>query len=380
MERTQASRILDQIHVPTLLLDERRARRNIARMAEKCRRSGTQLRPHFKTHQSAAVGEWFRAEGVTTITASSVRMAAYFADHDWHDITVAFPVNWREIDAINALAKRITLGLLVESLETADFLREKLTNPVDIWIEVDSGTPRTGVLWSDTDQIAALVDRLRNHPLIRLRGLLSHNGSSYGSHGKAQLKSAWKQSIERLIGARAALAERGITGLKLSPGDTPSCNVVDDFSGLDEIRPGNFVYNDLMQVINGSAAEADVAVAVACPVVSKHAERLQIVVYGGGVHLSKDNFVDQRGRTTYGAVAFPTADGWSESIPGAWVKSLSQEHGVIQCDAETFNRVDIGDLLIVIPVHSCMTADLLKQAVTLAGETVDMLVLTPHDI
>ncbi len=379
MERAQTSRILESITVPTLLLNERRARRNIARMAEKCRRSGTQLRPHFKTHQSAAVGEWFRAEGVTAITASSVRMAAYFAEHGWNDITVAFPVNWREIDAINALAARITLGLLVESLETADFLRERLTHPVDVWIEIDSGTPRTGILWSETEQIAALVDRLRDHALIRLRGLLSHHGSSYGCRGEVQLKAAWTHSIERLLGVRAALAERGISGLNVSPGDTPSCNVVEDFSGLDEIRPGNFVYNDLMQVINGSASEKEVAVAVACPVVSKHAERLQIVVYGGGVHLSKDSFVDQQGRTTYGAVAFPTDDGWSESIPGAWVKSLSQEHGVIQCDAETFDRVNLGDLLIVIPVHSCMTADLLKHAVTLTGDTIDMLVLTAGD-
>lgn len=65
----------DSIQRPTLLLDPDRAKRNISRMAEKAARSGLRFRPHFKTHQSAAVGEWFRPFGVTAITVSSVEMA-----------------------------------------------------------------------------------------------------------------------------------------------------------------------------------------------------------------------------------------------------------------------------------------------------------------
>jgi D-serine deaminase-like pyridoxal phosphate-dependent protein len=83
------------ISVPTLLLDEGRARRNIFRMADKAASNQVRFRPHFKTHQSAAVGEWFRDVGVTAITVSSVEMARYFAAHGWNDITFAFPVNVR---------------------------------------------------------------------------------------------------------------------------------------------------------------------------------------------------------------------------------------------------------------------------------------------
>ena len=53
---------LAQIEKPTVLLDEARARRNLAVMAAKARRQGVRFRPHFKTHQSAAMGEWFRQE------------------------------------------------------------------------------------------------------------------------------------------------------------------------------------------------------------------------------------------------------------------------------------------------------------------------------
>ena len=131
--------MLSDITTPTALLDERVARRNIQRMADKARRSGVRFRPHFKTHQSAQIGDWFRAEGVTAITVSSVSMARYFADHGWSDITIAFPLNVREMEAVNALAGRVRLGILIESLETARILRENLRAPLHVWIEIDAG-------------------------------------------------------------------------------------------------------------------------------------------------------------------------------------------------------------------------------------------------
>jgi D-serine deaminase-like pyridoxal phosphate-dependent protein len=52
-----------KIMKPTLLLDEEKCRRNIRTMAEKARSSGVIFRPHFKTHQSIEIGNWFREEG-----------------------------------------------------------------------------------------------------------------------------------------------------------------------------------------------------------------------------------------------------------------------------------------------------------------------------
>ena len=125
--------IFDTIKKPTLLLNADQTRKNIQWMVQKAAAEDIRLRPHFKTHQSAAIGEWFREAGVTAITVSSVDMAAYFADHGWKDITIAFPVNWREIDEINALALRVKLNLLVESVETARFLDEHLETTLDVW-------------------------------------------------------------------------------------------------------------------------------------------------------------------------------------------------------------------------------------------------------
>jgi len=64
-----------EIIQPTLVLNKTRCLQNIELMAEKAKRHKLSFRPHFKTHQSAEIGSWFRMFGVDKITVSSVNMA-----------------------------------------------------------------------------------------------------------------------------------------------------------------------------------------------------------------------------------------------------------------------------------------------------------------
>jgi D-serine deaminase-like pyridoxal phosphate-dependent protein len=357
---------LNNIEKPALLLNVAAARRNIARMADKARRSGVRLRPHFKTHQSAEVGEWFRAEGTTAITVSSVSMARYFAAQGWRDITIAFPVNWREIQKINKLAAEIDLHLLVESLETVQFLQDRLTAPVGVWLKIDTGYARTGMQWDDAGAIAMLADAIRDADKLTLKGVLTHAGHSYHVHGTGALQAVYDETVERMAAAR------GDRDIAVSVGDTPCCSAVDDLSEVDEIRPGNYVFYDLTQLYIGACAVEDIAVALACPVVAKHRKDHKLIVYGGGVHLSKDRMTED-GVTHFGRPVYMTEDGWGDIVSGSYVTSISQEHGVLHVNPAFFNSVNVGDLVLILPVHSCMTADLLKQYVTLNGDVIEMM-------
>ena len=42
-----------------------------------------------------------------------------------------------------------------------------------------------------------------------------------------------------------------------------------------------------------------------------------------------------------------------------YIKSLSQEHGIISVD--NVEKYRIGDLLVIIPVHSCLTVDKMRS-------------------
>jgi len=352
------------IKKPTLLLDTSKARRNIHQMVVKANSQNVRLRPHFKTHQSAQVGELFREEDVTAITVSSVEMAAYFARHGWKDILVAFPVNVREKDEINALAQTIHLGLLVESMETVGFLEQALKAPVDVWVKVDVGYHRTGLAWDDAAAVASVCRAVQGQSNSRLRGLLTHGGQSYTAGSPDVAKEIYAECVGRLKTLRQELQQNGLAGLELSPGDTPGCVSSDDLGGVDEIRPGNFVFFDAMQLKAGICRAEEIAVALACPVVALHPERDEVVIYGGAIHLSKDSFVKD-GKPCYGYVALPEQEGWSAPLKGAWVAHLSQEHGIVHMLSSDLQRLKAGDLLCILPAHSCLTVTAMGEYYTI---------------
>ena len=355
---------------PTLLLDKQKCIQNIQMIARKAKTNNVLFRPHFKTHQSHEVGRWFRDAGATKITVSSLKMAEYFAMDGWNDITVAFPVNVHEKKRINALAEKITLNLLVVTPENIDWLAREVKHPINILIEVDNGYHRSGVSPSDYFTIDLILNEISKHKHLRFAGFLGHAGHSYKSAGdKNKILAVHRESIELMVPLREKYIGQ-FPNLILSTGDTPTCSVAESFTGIDEIRPGNLVFYDISQVFIGSCSIDQVAVAMACPVVAVYPERNELVVHGGGVHFAKDSLLLPDGKLSYGKIVRLSEGGWSTAETGMYIKSLSQEHGVIHANKEVAETIRIGDFLGVLPVHSCLTADVMKMYMTLEGEQI----------
>ncbi|WP_181305084.1 alanine racemase [Rufibacter sp. XAAS-G3-1] len=363
---------LAQITEPTLLLNETIARANIRRMAEKAKRQNVRLRPHFKTHQSKQVGEWFKAEGSTAITVSSVKMAQYFARYGWQDITIAFPLNRRQLPQIAELAKQITLNLTVTSAHDVVFLREYLTAPVNIWVKADTGYNRTGIKTEDTAALDAVLTELQKTAPHTFKGFLAHAGHTYKARNQETISAIHQQTLEKMRALKEQYSAAW-PALELSIGDTPSCSVMEDFSGMDEIRPGNFVFYDLTQHHITSCCLQDIAVAVACPIVALHPDRNEVILYGGSVHFSKDILPLPDGGVIFGLVVPLTENGWGAPLSGTAVVSLSQEHGIVRTTPELMKHFKLGGLVGVLPVHSCLTANLMKGYLTLSGERLEHL-------
>jgi len=366
----------EKIKRPTLLLDKNKCLNNIELMLNKAKENNIQLRPHFKTHQSHTIGRWFKNYGIHKITVSSVRMAEYFAADNWEDITIAFPHNLHESEQVAQLAQQILLNIVVENLESLQMLCPLLKSKIHIFIKVDTGYNRTGLSIEKKETIDHLLDYIDSNEHLVFEGFLIHAGHTYQSTSQQSIQKIHQESLQKIQSFRAIYSGR-YPQLTISYGDTPSCSVVNNFDGIDEIRPGNFVFYDLSQWRISSCSLDQIAVAMACPVVAKHPDRNEAIIYGGGVHFSKDRSIHHTGQIYFGLVAKSTEKGWSTKAEGAYVKSLSQEHGIIQGSSEWLSTVHIGDILYILPIHSCMTADLMKEYLTTEGVWIrDMLRLT----
>lgn len=356
------------IERPVLLLEEKVARRNIRTMAEKARRNGVLFRPHFKTHRSAHIAGWFRDEGIRSITVSSLRMAAYFAENGWDDITVAFPVNLRETALINELAGRISLSLIASSPVVIRALDRSLSERAGLFVEIDTSYGRSGVRWDHSSRLEEVIRTLHGCRHLHFRGLLSHTGDTYAATSREEILMLHRKAVEKLKKLKKRFAD-DFEDCLISLGDTPSFSLLQDIEGIDEMRPGNFVFYDMMQSRLGACSPEEIAVAVACPVVEVHPDEHKTVIYGGAVHLSKESLPAGSGSSCFGRIIDPHAPG--KVREDTFVYALSQEHGLVTLPPGVESDIRPGDLLYIYPVHSCLTANLYDAYLTSDGKWIE---------
>jgi D-serine deaminase-like pyridoxal phosphate-dependent protein len=357
---------------PTLIVDQEVCVQNINRMAAKAKGLGIRFRPHFKTHQSAKIGEWFKMAGVTAITVSSVQMAEYFAAAGWEDITIAFPLNLLEIDNINQLAKSIKLQVLVENIEAVDVFKDKLLHTVGVWVKIDTGYNRTGidaVAFNETDTVIAAIAGCDK---LIFKGFLSHTGQTYQANSTDEILRRHFDALMKLKILKSRYFDR-FPDIEISMGDTPAATLCTNFDGVNELRPGNFVFYDLMQQNLGVCRMEDIAVRLICPVVAKHASRNEVVIHGGAVHFSKDSIRNTDGKMMFGRIVIEKEGNKVLLNTTNYLSALSQEHGILKVAQTQFSQFYVGQLVEILPVHSCLTANLMGFYRTNNGELIEMM-------
>jgi len=343
---------------PRLIVDKALCEANIKRMVSKIDSGKSLLRPHFKTHQSAIIGEWYRASGISKITVSSLEMALFFFQEGWKDITIALPFNIHWIPIINKYGKAIYFNFLIEDVFVLNEIIKKIEYPCGLFVKIDLGYNRTGIVPDNYKQIDSLLALINHASKCEFKGFLGHAGHTYSAKNTDAIKEIYYNAslLMTILKNRYSKVFKDII---TSYGDTPSCSIVENLCHFDEYRPGNFIFYDLMQYYLGSCKFDDIAIVMACPVLAKHELRSEIVVHCGAVHLSKD-YIEVENQKVFGQlVIFSSDKSWHKPHGNAFVKSLSQEHGIIKAENDIFKQINIGDTVGIVPVHSCLTADVM---------------------
>jgi len=350
-----------ELDTPSVIVDLDVLERNIAEMAAVAAAEGVRLRPHIKTHKSPRIARMQLDAGAVGITCAKLGEAEAMADGGITDIFICYPlVTEQKVRRLAALARRpgMAVSTIVDSPEgvaalASIFAREPA--PLEVLIKVDTGLGRVGV--APGEATVALAQQVAVAPGLRFGGICMHEGQTYKYPDSEERAEAGRAAARTLVATARMLDGVGLSPARVSSGSTPGGLAAASIAGITEMRPGNYAFYDAMQVGLDVVPPERCALRVLVTVVS-HTARERAVMDAGSKTLTSDTGVHgMTGSAGHGIVI------GKEDIQ---IVGLSEEHGWLKLDPRG-SDVRIGEMLEVIPVHSCPVANLAGELVMVRG-------------
>ena len=350
---------IDQLLTPALLVDLEVLERNLASMQKRADALGVSLRPHIKTHKCLEVGRRQLRHGARGITVSTFYEAQHFAAGGFRDITWALPLPLVYTGPVLSMPPGVTLRVVVDSDEAVRYLENAARVSgirQHVWLKVDCGYHRAGV--DPSHPLAeALVGHLNRSDSLIFDGILSHSGYTYSARSRAEILSFAKREHSTMVEFANRMREQGYSIPSVSIGSTPAMSVVETLEGVDEVRPGNYVFYDLTQAMIGSCSVADCALTVLASVISHQPGASHVVTDAGALALSKDPGPTHLGGELAMGGIFDDY-GQRRLHPKVTLGTLSQEHGkvIAKNPSDLEGSFEVGDRIRILEHHSCLTA------------------------
>jgi D-serine deaminase-like pyridoxal phosphate-dependent protein len=345
---------VQDLDTPALIVDLDIMERNLRRVAEYSAQHGLRLRPHTKTHKSTSLARQQLALGAAGLTVAKVGEAEVMLGAQPADLLIAFPVIGEpKLRRLTELARVTRITVALDSLTAAQHLSQAAESAgvdVGLLVEIDVGLKRVGVKPSDALEFARLVAAL---PHLRFLGI-----TFYPGHIRDQNEQKIAELSRTIAGLRNEFARAGLEASIVSGGSTPLLYRSHEIEGLNEIRPGTYIFNDMNTVASGGCALEDCAASILVTVVS-HNRPDRMIVDGGSKTFSSDRA--STGEPGFGRVV---------DAPAAAFDRMNEEHGFI--DLKTANRrFEIGDKLRIIPNHICVAVNLHEVVYGVRGGKVE---------
>ena len=352
---------VSDLDTPALVIDLDIMERNLHRLADYGREHDLRIRPHTKTHKIPALGRKQLDLGAAGLTVAKVGEAEVMLGAEPADLLVAYPIIGRKkLDRLMQVAQKTAVTVSLDSLFVARQLSDAaraVGTEVGVLAEVDVGLGRVGV--SPGEPLLQLMQGIERLPHLRLEGIAFYPGQikSLDEEGEQALKKVG-QLLENILRdvRRAGFQPRIVSG-----GSTPTLFHSHRLPGLNEVRPGTYIFNDRNTVLSGACAFADCAASIQVTIVST-AKAGQMIIDGGSKTFSSD-------RPTAGTeVSF----GHIVEAPEAVFTKMNEEHGFVDLRraAAEFN---VGDRVRIIPNHICVAMNLHECVYGIRGDAVEQI-------
>jgi D-serine deaminase-like pyridoxal phosphate-dependent protein len=333
----------ESLDTPCVLIDLSRVEANLKRAQAYADAHGLKLRPHIKTHKLTRFARRQVALGAVGITCQKLGEAEVMADAGIEDIFLPYNIlGPSKLARLRALSERVRISVTADSETTVRGLAATFRDaprPLLVLVECDTGMGRCGV--QNPAEALALARLIAAAPGLTFQGLMT-----YPAAGKVEANASW------LAAAVELLTKEGLPPAVVSNGGTPDLWRAGEVAVATEHRPGTYIYLDRSQVARGVGSLDDCALTVLATVVSRPTPDRAIIDAG-----SKTLTSDTLGMDGFGLVL---------EYPDAIIRSLSEEHGVIDLSASAKKPV-IGERIRIVPNHACVVSNLFDR-VALIGQ------------
>jgi D-serine deaminase-like pyridoxal phosphate-dependent protein len=351
------------LDTPATLIDLDRLEKNIREWQAHADECGVKFRSHIKTHKIPEIARMQVTAGARGIVCAKVSEAEPFATAGIEDICIAYPVfgeaKWQRAAALATRVRSLTVNC--DSEEAGRGLSKaaaKAGVTIHVQIDIDSGLYRGGIPSEESGAIEQLARLIESLPALRLSGITTYRSGSFP--GAPSVKDAGHAEGKLLVEVAKQLRASGLEVIEVTAGSTPTGRWVAEVPGITEVRAGNYVFNDLMQLDNGIASENQLALSVLCTVASTNGKG-RLTIDGGTKTFSGDAGGIGTGRAAPAAIARAV----DRRI---FVERLNEEHGM----ARTEENVKLGEKIRFFPYHACTCANLSDQIIGFRGERVEV--------
>jgi D-serine deaminase-like pyridoxal phosphate-dependent protein len=361
---------LADLETPRLILDRTVMSDNIARLKDHLSRLRVPLRPHVKTTKSIPVAQALTAGQPGGITVSTLAEADAFAAAGFKDILYAVGIAASKLAHVAQLRRDgIALKIILDSLEALTAVQayaDREGASFEILIEVDCDGHRSGLVANDP-QLVAIARAINEHKRTDFLGVMTHAGGAYDCNDRACLEAAAEHERAVLVGVAEHLRSLGLACPIVSVGSTPTAVFSQRLDGVTEVRAGVFAFNDLLMANLGVCSTEQIALSTLATVIAHRRERNWIITDSGWTSLSADQGTRGQKRD-YGFGLVCDVDG--RPFHDLTVVGVNQEHGIIgRSDGGPvpFDKLRIGTLLRILPIHACATAAAHSDYVVVEG-------------
>ena len=349
---------IDELETPAVLVDLDVMERNLARLASYTKKHGLTLRPHTKTHKIPELAKRQIDSGAKGITVAKPGEARVMAEGGLRDIMIAYPlVTPPKARAAAELARDHVIRVSLDSAEALDVLSQAAVaagSRIGVLVEIDVGFHRCGV--GSPEQALSLARHALGLKGLEFRGLMFYPGHLGKSPDE---QTAGIADVNRcLAGHYEAFKKAGVEIPVVSGGSTATAYHSHEFTGVNEIRPGMYIFNDRNLLSLGVCPLEDCALHVMVSVVST-AVPGRTIVDGGSKTFSSDRSKGEK--VTYGLI---------REDPHTDFVALSEEHGHFDT-THSDRKFQIGERLRILPNHVCVTVNMHDQIYGVRGNTVE---------